>query len=67
MYKVDCDIYAIMKDGSIGNIKQGKEVFYTDVKLEEIESSVNTYLETKKRFAVITNAKLIEGIIIKKS
>lgn len=66
MYKVDYYTLGICRDGSVGNIKQFSNTWYTEQKLEnnleyELKRVLNIMYGDEKYHPVITNIELIKG------
>jgi len=64
MYKVDCELLAIIK-GEIGNISQGKKVVYLDCEISEINKNIQAYFEPIEKYAIIRKVEMIDGILLK--
>ena len=64
MYKVTCNLYAIMKGGEVGNIIQKTEEVYTNVELSEIQECLEVHFRKEKRFPHIKNVSEIKGKIV---
>lgn len=65
MYKVNYYTLAICDDGSVGNVRQYSDVWYTEQKIEEIpkelQRAINLRKGANKYVPVITNIESIEG------
>ena len=56
---------AILKDGTVGNVKQSTGQFVTDLTLSQIEDALNKVFEDKKQKAFITEVKEVKGFVLK--
>jgi len=67
MYKVEYDTVAIMNDGSLGNISQGKDVAYMDCHLSQIDDDLQGFLrnQEKPKSPVINNVVRVKGHLIR--
>lgn len=65
MYKVDYYTLAKCNDGSIGNVRQYSDIWYTEQKIEvipkELQRVINLRKGADKYVPVITNIESIEG------
>lgn len=65
MYKVNYYTLARCDDGSVGNIRQYSDVWYTEQKIEvipkELQRVINLKKGADKYVPVITNIESIEG------
>lgn len=65
MYKVDYYTLARCDDGSIGNIRQHSDIWYTEQKIEvipkELQRVINLKKGADKYVPVITNIESIDG------
>lgn len=65
MYKVDYYILAKCDDGSIGNVRQYSDIWYTEQKIEvipkELQRVINLRKGADKYVPVITNIESVEG------
>lgn len=65
MYKVDYYTLAKCDDGSIGNVKQYSDIWYTEQKIEvipkELQRVINLRKGADKYVPVITNIESIDG------
>lgn len=65
MYKVDYYTLAKCDDGSIGNVKQYSDIWYTEQKIEvipkELQRVINLRKGADKYVPVITNIESVEG------
>lgn len=64
MKKVTYSKWAKMPDGTIGNIKLGSDVCYTDLPIKDIEDKINSHLLESKRLCFIDEIIAIEGHLI---
>jgi len=63
-YKVNYYTLAIMKDETLGNIKQEAGHVFTDYEIELIPEKLNEHLKPKKRIGVITKIEDVKGVCI---
>ena len=67
MYKVDYYTLAKCDDGSIGNVRQYSDIWYTEQKIEVIPKELQRVINLRKGadeyVPVITNIEKIEGHI----
>lgn len=65
MYKVDYYALAECNDGSIGNVRQYSDIWYTEQKIEvipkELQRVINLRKGADKYVPVITNIESIDG------
>ncbi len=65
MYKVDYYTLAKCNDGSIGNVRQYSDIWYTEQKIEvipkELQRVINLRKGADKYVPVITNIESIDG------
>lgn len=64
LYKVNYYTLSKCEDGSIGNIKQYSDVWYTEVSIQNIPAVLKQVVKDKKKdkyVPVITNIEMIEG------
>ena len=65
MYKVDYYTLAKCDDGSIGNVRQYSDIWYTEQKIEvipkELQRVINLKKGADKYVPVITNIESIDG------
>lgn len=65
MYKVDYYTLAKCDDGSIGNVRQYSDIWYTEQKIEvipkELQRVINLRKGADKYVSVITNIESVEG------
>lgn len=65
MYKVDYYTLAKCDDGSIGNVRQYSDIWYTEQKIEvipkELQRVINLRKGADKYVPVITNIESIDG------
>ncbi len=65
MYKVDYYTLAKCDDGSIGNVRQYSDIWYTEQKIEvipkELQRVINLRKGADKYVPVITNIESVEG------
>lgn len=61
VYKVDYYTLALMSDGTNGNINMGNGTAYMQAPIEKIPTLLNDHLDSKKRMAVVTNIKKVDG------
>lgn len=65
MYRVDYYTLAICEDGSIGNIKQYSDTWYTDFEISVIEGNLKIVIANRKGlnkyYPVITCIEKIKG------
>lgn len=65
MYKVDYYTLAKCDDGSIGNVRQYSDIWYTEQKIEvipkELQRVINLRKGADKYVLVITNIESVEG------
>ena len=65
MYKVDYYTLAKCDDGSIGNVRQYSDIWYTEQNIEvipkELQSVINLKKGADKYVPVITNIESIDG------
>lgn len=65
MYKVDYYTLAKCDDGSIGNVRQYSDIWYTEQKIEvipkELQRVINLRKGADKYVHVITNIESIDG------
>ena len=61
VYKVDYYTLALMSDGTNGNINMGNGTAYMQAPIEKIPILLNDHLYSKKRMAVVTNIKKVDG------
>ena len=65
MYKVDYYTLAKCDDGSIGNVRQYSDIWYTEQKIEvipkELQRVINLRKGVDKYVPVITNIESVEG------
>lgn len=65
MYRVDYYTLAVCQDGTVGNIKQYSDTWYTDQNIEvipeELQRVINIIKGSDKYVPVITSINKIEG------
>ncbi len=65
MYKIDYYTLSKMSDGSLGNIKQFSDTWYTEQDIsshqKELERVLDIMYKPNKFYPVITNIQKIEG------
>lgn len=65
MYKVDYYTLAKCDDGSVGNVRQYSDIWYTEQKIEvipkELQRVINLRKGADKYVPVITNIESIDG------
>jgi predicted nucleic acid-binding Zn-ribbon protein len=65
MYKVDYYTLAKCDDGSIGNVRQYSDTYYTDMNIEEIQKQLQYVIDIRKGdgkyVPVITKIEFIKG------
>ena len=64
MYKVDYYTLGRCSDGSVGNIKQFSDIWYTEQDLDVLQKELKRTVDIKynnKYVPVITNIELIKG------
>ena len=65
MYRVDYYTLAVCQDGTIGNVKQYSDTWYTDQSIEvipkELHRAINIIKGADKYIPVITSINKIEG------
>ncbi|MCK9430063.1 MAG: hypothetical protein M0R17_08675 [Candidatus Omnitrophica bacterium] len=63
-YKVNYCTFAIMDDGSIGNLTQSSGHFYTNSDIKDVLEILNKYLFDKKKIGVIKKIEYVGGICL---
>lgn len=65
-YVVDYYTLAKLPNGKVGNVKQNLNVLqlFTDAAIENIPSTLNKYLESKKLVGVIIRIEFRQGICL---
>lgn len=63
MLKITFYTLAIMKDGKIGNLKQGGGIAYTEKGISEAESALTETLKVKNLKPVIEKIEVIKGFL----
>jgi len=64
VYQVTYQTVAIMHDGRHGNIIQSKDTAYCCSNIIDIQSKLESYLKSAKRYPIIQNIKKIDGHIL---
>lgn len=62
MYLVTYDRLAKMKDGTIGNLSQGRGYCYTNLPIENIEKSINDFLKDNEEICTISQISQLNSI-----
>ena len=65
-YKVDYKLFAILSDGTAGNVLQSTGTMYTNAEVAEIEPLINQWYKDRKRERVceIISIERIKGSVI---